>query len=241
MSLTLNFNLRITILTVIFLPILISLGFWQIERADEKHSIISEISKVKRAPALPWHATNLLPYQLVTVEGSFDENRYWLLDNQVRRGKVGFDVIMPFVSKGTMILVNRGWVEGDLSRRTLPSFETPLGTLKITARTYKPFVKLEAYDKGKKVDWPRIIGNLNIAGMAADIKINHSEYILRLQQDSSGALHTGWPEINVSAAKHKGYAVQWFAMAFALLLMYVLSSSNILSLLSKKANNKRNG
>lgn len=241
MSLTLNFNLRITLLTVIFLPILISLGFWQIERANEKHSIINEITRTKRAPALPWHATDLLPYQLVVAEGKFDENRYWLLDNQVRRGKVGFDVIMPFVSKGAEILVNRGWVEGDISRRTLPKVTTPSDTIKITARTYKPFVTLEAHNGGKELGWPRIIGNLNIAEMAAGLKVEHSEYILRLQQDSPGALHTGWPEINVSEAKHKGYAVQWFAMAFALLLMYVLSSSNILSLLSKNANNKRNG
>jgi cytochrome oxidase assembly protein ShyY1 len=52
-------------------------------------------------------------------------------------------------------------------------------------------------------------------------------YQLRLDQDSPGALQTGWATVSVQPAKHTGYAVQWFVMALVLLIMTVVANSNL--------------
>jgi len=47
-------------------------------------------------------------------------------------------------------------------------------------------------------------------------------------------VEAGWPVVNVSPAKHRGYAVQWFTMAAALIVFFVFRSSNLWALLRGK-------
>ena len=54
---------------------------------------------------------------------------------------------------------------------------------------------------------------------------------LRLDVDQPAGFRRDWPVVNVSPQKHKGYAVQWFTMAAALLLFAVFRSSNLLDVI----------
>ena len=56
-------------------------------------------------------------------------------------------------------------------------------------------------------------------------------YPVRIDPAQPGALSVDWQVINVSPEKHTGYAVQWFSMAAALALIYLLRSTNIWQLL----------
>ena len=49
-------------------------------------------------------------------------------------------------------------------------------------------------------------------------------YSVRLDAGQPGALRVDWEPINTQPEKHTGYAVQWFAMAIALVLFWVYSS-----------------
>jgi surfeit locus 1 family protein len=64
-------------------------------------------------------------------------------------------------------------------------------------------------------------------------------YSVRLDADSTGALTTHWPLLNVSSDKHHGYAVQWFSMATALFLIYIWRSSNIGTVLQQRRRSTR--
>jgi surfeit locus 1 family protein len=44
--------------------------------------------------------------------------------------------------------------------------------------------------------------------------------------------------VNVTPAKHTGYAVQWFAMAFALGLIFIFRNSNLGELLKRRKSNE---
>ena len=59
-------------------------------------------------------------------------------------------------------------------------------------------------------------------------------YTVRIDSDQPGALAVDWQIINVSPQKHHGYAVQWFSMAAALALIYLVRSSNIWQLVRGK-------
>ncbi|MCV6624494.1 MAG: SURF1 family protein, partial [Cellvibrionaceae bacterium] len=188
--------------------------------------LLTEYRAVSALPAVDWRE-GLPAARLVTVWGRFAPSKYWLLDNQIKRGRVGFDVIMPFVVGEQVLLVNRGWVAGDPGRRSLPEVDTPAGHISITGRVYYPH-RADGPSLAADWYWPRIIGHLGLVDMARDIElIQVPRAILRLQQDSPGALLTGWPTVNVSPQKHRAYAMQWFAMALALFLLTAVYSSNL--------------
>ncbi len=213
------------------LPLLVTLGFWQLDRAEEKEHILSDLEKTKRLPETPWKANALESGRLVKASGFFETEKYWLLDNKIHRGKVGFEVIMPFRTEGKMALVNRGWIEGDPSRRSLPEIDTPVGRVDIVGRSH---IALDnaLIDFQSSGDWPKLITSIHLEKMYASLNQEgqgqSADNIIRLQQDSQAALISDWPAVNVLPQQHVAYAVQWFAMAFALLAMYVIYSSSIL-------------
>jgi cytochrome oxidase assembly protein ShyY1 len=58
---------------------------------------------------------------------------------------------------------------------------------------------------------------------------------VRSNSGEPGALDADWKIVNVSPQKHQAYAVQWFAMAFALLVFYTLRSSNVWQVITRSA------
>jgi cytochrome oxidase assembly protein ShyY1 len=63
-------------------------------------------------------------------------------------------------------------------------------------------------------------------------------YPIRIAAGEPGALAVNWLVINVSPDKHRGYAVQWFAMAVALLIFFALRSSNLWQLIKPAGNDR---
>lgn len=235
-SLAFKFDSKLILLFIVFFPLLISLGLWQLDRAEEKRQLQRNFLLAKQKPAIQWDSHNLENYRLISETGYFDQKRYWLLDNRVNNGKVGFDVIMSFTSRDKTLFVNRGWVQGDISRKSLPVFDTPKGLVKIIGRVYLP---LNQKKLSRPSQWPKIMGSMDLEAMSLELSVASPGGVVRLQGDSQGALITGWPEVNVSVEKHQGYAVQWFAMAVALLVLLLNASSNI-ALLIHRAVTQRN-
>ena len=58
-------------------------------------------------------------------------------------------------------------------------------------------------------------------------------YPVRIAAGEQGALTVNWQVVNMSPQKHHGYAVQWFAMAGVLLVVYLLRSSNLGQVISR--------
>ena len=230
---------KITLLVLLFLPVLVSLGFWQIERAQEKEQALVVYQQRQELPVLPWFEvikespnTDHASYRKVLVEGVFDQNHYWLLDNQPRMGKPGYEVVMPMRTERGTVFVNRGWLKASPRREELPSFDTPNGPVKITGYLY-PSQKnavLKQTESDLNIDWPRRVLQLDLAKESKTLhhlynsdkeQKNFNESLLvRITENNPGALITEWPVINTKPEKHTAYAVQWFSMAGALLLLF---------------------
>src|SRR5260370_42402306 len=83
----------------------IALGNWQSRRAEEKRALGARLEQV-------------------SVRGEFVAGRTVLLDNKTRRGRVGYEVVMPLKLRDSMhVLVNRGWIE----RGRISELRTPAG------------------------------------------------------------------------------------------------------------------
>lgn len=232
MKLSLNLNSRVGWLTLLVLPVLISLGCWQLERAEEKRAIEDLLAQRQQQEAVAPEALNLdvdLSFTPVILHGSFAEERQFLLDNRMHDGRLGYEVLTPFVTdKGSQLLVNRGWIQGSMNRTTLPQIPATGGQQVTQGFIYvspgKPFLlKEQVLDTGT---WPVVVQAIEIDKLSEALAQDLFPHVVRLNEGAPSALATAWQSINQQPEKHIAYAVQWFAMAAALVLWFVFANTN---------------
>ena len=225
-------------LVLLLLPLLLWLGFWQLQREQEKLEILVHFqARLTEAPVAIQRLSTPddLAWRRVSLQGEFDAERIYLLDNQIRAGRVGFDVVQLFkVSSNLLVWVNRGWVAGKRLRSELPVVNTPAGDMQVNGYIYIPVGKAFSLEDESTIaqDWPRVIQSVTVPELAAGVDASQVfAHVVRLSDHSPAALQADWPTISVQPAKHRGYAVQWFCMAAALLLFYLWHSSNLSQIL----------
>jgi surfeit locus 1 family protein len=224
---------KILLFSTFFLPILVYLAFWQVSRADEKQQILKiyDQRKIDEPITLPERSKSEDQlYVRVKVMGEYDNRSPLLLDNRVRRGRPGYEVISSFQTvEGQWLLVNRGWVEASLDRRVLPEITAVTEQVVLTGYLYQ--------SPGKQImlgedNWvagagPKVIQNAAPDVVSEKLEKVFYDYHLRLGADSPGAYETGWTIVNVQPGKHTGYAVQWGALALALIILSIFANSNL--------------
>ena len=233
-----DFEWRITLFTLVMLPLLISLGFWQMQRADEKAVLATAFEQQQALPPAPlaelWNEeATALAYRPVLLEGRYREGQHFLLDNRMLQGKFGNEALTVFeLTSGGLALVNRGWLPADASRREIPQVSDIGGEVRLTGHVYvspgKPYLLA---DEAIPESWPRRLQAVEMDKIAGSLAGRLFPYPVRIDSGQPGALAVDWQVINVSPAKHQGYAVQWLAMALALALIYLLRSSNLWQLI----------
>lgn len=247
--LSFDFEWRITLFTLLLLPLLISLGFWQLQRAEEKAALASAFERQQASPPAPLQtlagaSAAELAYRPVVLRGRFVAGQDLLLDNRTRSGRYGNEVLSVFVlDDGALALVNRGWLVADSARRVLPDVPAaPGGRLEIRGRVYvAPGEPYLLADEPLAQDWPQRIQAVEMNKIAAILDRALFPYPVRINAGEPGALQADWQVVNVSPAKHRGYAVQWFSMAAVLALLYLLRSTNLWQMIKGSRNRTENG
>ena len=127
-------NFRLLLFTVFFLVVFVRLGFWQLERAEEKEA--QRIAQAVSEDAQPMTLSQAqrersrLSGQLIEDRGRFLEETVFLRDNVIFQGTVGFEVMRLFRSEaGDIALVNFGFVPGGSDRSVLPSVPELTGSM----------------------------------------------------------------------------------------------------------------
>ena len=238
---------RIALFTGLLLPLLIFLGFWQLQRADEKAQLAQTYEARRQLPAAAFdpemaqQAADALRYLPVNLQGSYLPGRDILLDNRIHQGRFGYQVVSPFRLAGSndLVLVNRGWIEGDRSRQVLPEVPMVASTVVISGTVYVPPGEPYLLAEQLYVDrWPLLLQALEMEKLAPLLAKTSAArlfpYVLRIDPEQAGALLVSWQVINVSPQKHQAYAVQWFAMAAALAALFILGSTNLWQLIRGK-------
>jgi len=235
---------RITLFAAVMIPLMVSLGFWQLQRADEKAALAASFEERQQQRPAPlsvlWgEPDDSLAYLPVRLSGSFLPREYFLLDNQVRNGRVGYEVlaIVQLADQAGSVLMNRGWIAGDFNRELLPAVPEVAGPVQITGHVYvAPGAPYLLVEQELAPTWPKRIQavemNLIAPVVTEFLGGKMFPYPVRIDADQRGALAVDWQVVNSSPQKHQGYAVQWFAMAVVLLVFYLLHSSNLWQLLS---------
>ncbi|MBT3799381.1 MAG: SURF1 family protein [Porticoccaceae bacterium] len=232
-------NKKLLVLMFFLFPLLIFLGFWQLDRADEKSAIVAAFSANQQAA--PADVKALLAggnqqYRSAWLTGALDSSRQIVLDNRVKNGRPGYEILEPMSVKGLeadglpqAMLVNRGWVPAPLDRSQLPEVEPVVGEVQVRGFLYHNLRGGYRLDDQITVvrQWPSRVGWISVERAEELFGEPFYEYQLRLDSDSVGSLETGWVTVAVQPEKHTAYAVQWFVMAAVLLVMTLIANSNV--------------
>ncbi len=237
---------RITLFTVILVPLMASLGFWQLQRAEEKALLAADWEVRQRQAPVPLgqlvgKSPDDIAYQRVALSGTVSGEEYFLLDNKIRQGRFGYEVLAVLHGGEQQVLVNRGWIEADPARRSLPQVPALDGRLEWTGHVYvspgEPYLLAE---QQLSEGWPKLIQAVEMEKIQPILGGDVFPYPVRLEAEQPGALVTDWLIVNVSPGKHRGYAVQWFSMAVVLLIFYLLRCSNLWQVISGRTEKEEN-
>lgn len=228
----LHINWKLALFTLIMLPILLRLGFWQLSREDEK--LAMQVRYESRVAAVPISVAEAAAeedsgYMAVALQGRYDNQHYFLLDNRTYEGRPGFEVISPLqLEEGGTVLVNRGWIAQGEYRSELPQAEIVNGAVDLLANVYVPAGRqVMLGEESAFSGWPRLLQRIDVPRMYEELEVAPDaqalDYTLRLQEAEPGVLVRNWQAMNTSPEKHRGYAVQWFSMAVVLLGLFMYS------------------
>ncbi|MGH8466718.1 MAG: SURF1 family protein [Pseudomonas sp.] len=214
-----------TLVVLMLLPGLIALGCWQLGRAQEKRVLLASYAERQagepvRAAELP--AMDDPAFRRVQLFGHFDAEHSLLLDNRVRDGQVGVELLQPFLDQasGLWLLVNRGWLPWP-DRRNPVQFSTPEQALSLDAWVYvAPGATFQLHADPEGGNWPHLLTAIDAGHLWPQLAREGFAHELRLEAGPA-SYRLDWPVVAMGPEKHLGYAVQWFALALALVLLYL--------------------
>ena len=224
-----------TLITMLIIPILIALGIWQLNRAEEKHQIDQGVIQAQNKAPLDINLFLINQdnfsdqiYRNAFLTGRYDTNINFLLDNRTHQGKAGFQVLTPFLlnypsNNPKAILINRGWIAYQGTRNNIQDITTTNKTRKILGTIQKigdSIILAEDNNKSSS-SYPKIIQSISVEKLSNEINYKLLPIIIQLDKSEESGFTREWQPYYGTADKSTAYAVQWFSMAFVLLALFI--------------------
>ncbi|MBV8120756.1 MAG: SURF1 family protein [Alphaproteobacteria bacterium] len=218
--------------TVFAVPIVflcLALGSWQIQRLHWKEDLIAARAAAVVAPAVPAPSDDAaargMEFRHVTDEGVFLNDREIFLGATSEGGTNGYQILTPLrENNGRIVFVNRGFVPAALRDRAKRIAGELSGPVRIEGLLRLP--------PGGRPNWllPDNRPDLNywfwvdLPAMAAADKLGH---VAAFYIDADATPNRGgWPQGGVTRLvlpnNHLQYAITWFSLAVAMIVIYVL-------------------
>lgn len=203
------------------------LGLWQLGRQDGKQALLDDVAgTIARKDPVPLAAAGdpqrARSYDWSAGPGRFAEAPAVLLDNQQRNGRAGVRAYRAFVPEAgdTPVLVELGWLPLP-PERSLPAVPRPEGLLEIAGLLLPPPSHgIGPAGVARQGDGTLLAIGLEPAMLAGELgQPALAPRVLKLDP----ALDLGYArDLDVlpntlPPERHLGYAVQWFALALAVL------------------------
>ena len=202
------------------------LGNWQARRAEEKRGLAAEFDQALRSPPIvlaPGAPLASVLHKHVAARGRFVPEHTVFLDNRLRHGRPGYEVVTPLRLAGSdsHVLVDRGWVAAPPSRAALPTVFMPAGELEIGGIALDRLP--HALETGV-AQQGKVRQNLDIEPFAAEIRLRLEPFVIEQHSETPDNLSRDWPRPDFGIDKHESYSLQWYSFAaLAIILVVVLS------------------
>jgi len=225
-----------TLITMLLLPILIALGFWQLDRAEQKRVILSAVTdKMNSATLTKVPTTEDITgskYQRIRLIGRFDKQHLIYIDNKIVFGRVGYFVVSPFLvsNSSKQVLVNLGWIALGKTRQDLPTVSLPDGIITISGRIKTNVDEVFSLSDNSfdSITWPLVVQWLAPTQLSELLAINIQPLVILLDKpkdvvkEYEKQFKRQWKFISSSPDTHTSYAMQWFSLAFVLALIFIV-------------------
>lgn len=204
---------------LLLLPLLISLGFWQWHRAVTKQQRLDQFAA--RSQQMPQPLSGDEPiYTPVKVTGHYDTSHPILLDNRIINHQIGYDVFLPFIPADSQqaVLINLGWIPQAAAQSLAAHLPSP-ETVSIVGMAQPPEHNLVLAHPKTELRWPLLVEDIQTDHLSQVLNRRLYPFVLLLS-GSGGFLHHWQMVTSVTPARHRGYAVQWWALALTLIVIY---------------------
>ncbi|MFT5161976.1 MAG: surfeit locus 1 family protein [Alteromonadaceae bacterium] len=223
------------VITLVSFAILARLGFWQLERGQQKTDRLEQIASYRQFDQIDFASLLKIIEKLeptginVKLNGQFSTPYRWLLDNKVVKGQPGYDILLALQPDGgeKSLLVNMGWVKGDYANRSeLPKITIPSGTV-----TFNAFVKAKdlasfalSTQSSNHQQWPLRTQQIDIKTLEQQSGLSFYPFIVIAQASEDFGFTHHYQPVVMQPQKHQAYAMQWFLLALAVLIVFIFAS-----------------
>jgi surfeit locus 1 family protein len=220
-----------TLFTIPVLLICVALGVWQLQRLEWKRGLSAELNTAVAASPVPAPRSlaeaRALEFRPVTDDGVFLHDKELYLNAIGPRGDAGFHVLTPLhEAGGRIVFVNRGFVPVERRDPATRAAGQSAGTAHIRGLLrLPPDAKRGWFLPDNRPDlnywfW------IDLPAMAVADRLSPAEvapfYIDADPMPNPG----GWPQGGVTPLdlpnNHLQYAITWFSLAAALIVIYVV-------------------
>jgi surfeit locus 1 family protein len=221
-------NWKLALLAVIFIGIFTTLGVWQLSRASQKQLLLKSFAqRISHHPFTAQNLSSLNDWRFYRVEltGYFDNEHTFLLDNTIYQGKIGYEVYTPFHAQNmrTILLVDRGFVPLGTTRSILPPIRDITETVTFIGMLNLPplYMALGKMNETSQTTWPLRIEFIHLPEMSNLLNADIFPYVVNMDPHDTRAYPIEWRIVTMHPERHQGYAVQWFALALTLLVLFI--------------------
>ena len=219
-----------TLAMMAMIALTLGLGNWQLGRAEEKAALQSLLeSRTKEAP-WPLRSTDrdgsALYYRQIVARGTFIEEKQIFLDNKSLGDRVGYHVITPLQIEGarTSVLINRGWIARTNEYPAPPNVPVPSGMVEVSGIATVPVARFLELS-GANVEG-RVWQNLTFQRAHENLGLDVLPIIL-LASETLPELIPVQETPDAGIEKHRGYAFQWFSIAAAILVVWLVVNAKL--------------
>jgi len=217
---------------LVAVAMLSALGFWQLDRARQKRELHALFTQRLEQPALDLSLHAAVPladaaWRATRAHGTYGPPAF-LLDNRIRDGRVGYDVLSTLtLADGKRVLVDLGWVPAGATRREIPPLEIPAQAATINGRlapapstgiALGPPMPPEQVAPGL---WR--IQRVDFADLGARFGADYLPALVYLDAGAPDGYDRDRALPTPDDGKHTAYAVQWFSMAGVVVIIFLLS------------------
>jgi surfeit locus 1 family protein len=221
-----------TLVTFVCVVIMFALGNWQLQRAEQKNQrllaveMAAKTAQVDLQQVLRSNINDMLDMP-VNFDGAADATRYFLLDNKIHNGRVGYQVLTPMQTSSGTVIVNFGWVAATNSRDILPSIKIDTETARYAGVISLPLnnamIKETAVVDG---DWPKVLQQTDLKVIQQHYNQDLLPFVVLLNAQETSPFVRDWQPVVMAPEKHLAYAAQWFLLAFAALVIFIIAQRN---------------
>jgi cytochrome oxidase assembly protein ShyY1 len=207
-------------LTVVFAVVASLFGMWQWDRRGQAVAAIEKVDDNFDRSPVPLSAlldgdvldSQALEWVPVALEGRYLPEEQVLVRTRPRSGAVGFEVLVPFVTDETAVIVNRGWIPTGESQ-DFPDVVPPApnGVVQLVARIKptEPLLRGRGAPEGQ-------IPSIHLPSLQESTSVDiREDFFVALGEESPRPATTPLPMLRpeLDEGPHLSYTFQWYLFA----------------------------